>query len=129
VKDRFLDEKVLIPDNTIGFIPLDSMDEAYFICGLLNSSFIKSMIANKSIKSKWGVSVQLIKQLPLPKYNPQNNLHKKLSHLAMLASQAAQKNEIDILSKIEKEIDNLAETIITEAQRIQTKAKIDFYVQ
>jgi hypothetical protein len=129
VKDSFLGEKVLIPDNTIGFIPLDSMDEAYFVCGLLNSSFIKSIIASKSTKSKWGVSIQLIKQLPLPKYNPQNDLHKKLSQLAMLASQLAHKNELNILSEIEREIDNLAEVIIRKAQQIQAKTKMNFYVQ
>lgn len=121
VVDAYLGGKVLIPDNTIGYIPLDSSDEAYFLCALLNSSYIKSMIAYKSTKSKWGVSVELIKQLPLPKFNPENADHETLCNLAKEASRLTGKQEEDEQLKVEGEINSLSEKIIAQSSNMRMK--------
>ena len=112
VKDDYLGKKVLIPDNTIGFIPLDSEDEAYFLCGLLNSSYIKSIITHKSTKSKWGVSMELIKQLPLPRFNSENEQHRMLVALAKEVSKLLSEGKEEKITEIENKINFLSEEII-----------------
>jgi len=125
VEDVFLGKKVLIPDNTIGSIPVDSEDETHFLCALLNSSYIKSVIAHKSTKSKWGLSIELVKQLPLPRFDPRDDQHEILSSLAKKARRLANGADKDELSKAENEINVLSEKIITKAQRIFAKSKLD----
>ena len=38
-EDHYLGTKILVPDNPIGYIAVECVVEAHFICGILNSAF------------------------------------------------------------------------------------------
>ncbi len=112
ITDEYIGTKTLIPDNTIGNISFDSEKEAHFVCAILNSEKAKFLFSIRSSKSKWGISIEMVKKIPIPKFNPKNKEHLKLSDISMKAHRYANKNELDNINKIEEEINQIAEKII-----------------
>lgn len=112
VTDKFIGIKPLIPDNTIGNISFDSEKEAHFVCAVLNSEKAKLLFSMRSSKSKWGISIEMVKKIPIPRFNPKDKEHLKLSELSMKAHNYAYKNEMDKISRIEEEINKIVEKII-----------------
>lgn len=101
--NRYLHEKIIIPDHTIVFIPLESESEAHYICALLNSSptrlIIKAYVALHP-------SPHVMKNIGLAKFSGSEVLHKKLSDLSVLCHEKIASG-IDI-SDLEEQIDDLA---------------------
>ncbi|PKP57042.1 MAG: hypothetical protein CVT88_09455 [Candidatus Altiarchaeales archaeon HGW-Altiarchaeales-1] len=112
ITDKLIGTKTLIPDNTIGNISFDSEKEAHFVCAILNSDKAKSLFSMRSGKSKWGISIEMVKKIPVPKFNSKDKEHLKLSDLSMEAHKYAHKNELDKVNKIEEEINKIVEKII-----------------
>lgn len=79
VNDCFLGKKNAIPNEKIIFIGLNHKEEAYYLCGLLSSSYFRSLI--NSFKVSTQIAPSTIKNLNLPKFNPNNEAHVKISHL------------------------------------------------
>lgn len=107
VKDKFIGKKELIPDNTIGNISFDSKEEAHFVCSVLNSEKSQLLFSMRSSKSKWGISIDMVKKIPIPKYDKSNKTHKKLAELSQEAHKLSQKDDSKGLENIEKEINKL----------------------
>lgn len=77
-----------------------SKDEAYYICGILNSEIVQNYM-HSSFKSN-GYSLNK-SNIYLPKYDSKNNIHKQISEYAYLAS-----TNLDInIPEIQKKIMNL----------------------
>jgi len=113
VEDKYIGTKVYIPDNTIGYLPFDSEDVAHYVCGILNSSIVYSLFDRRSSKSKWGVSIGMIRNIPIPIFNPRNSAHHLLSHLSKQAHALAKKGDGESLLEIESKINRIvAEKII-----------------
>src|SRR3990167_2262051 len=103
--------KELIPDNTIGNISFDSKEEAHFVCSVLNSEKSELLFSMRSSKSKWGISIDMIKKIPVPKYDKSNEIHVKLAELSQEAHKLSQKRDLKELEKIEKEINKLVDKV------------------
>jgi len=108
--DENLGEKVVIPDHSLVFIPANSKAEAYFISSILNSTISMFIIASYTIETH--ISTDILNYVKIPKFNPKNPLHQKLSQLSQKAHEIAKKiyeeNREDLkedLKKIEEEID------------------------
>jgi len=105
-----LDEGIVIPDHSLMFVGLQTKDEAYYLSSILNSSIILLAIASYSYEI--GAYAHITQYLNIPKFNPKNPLHQKLSQLSQKAHETAKKiyeeNREDLeedLKKIEEEID------------------------
>ena len=85
VDDHMLGKKTIMPDNTIGSISFNNKKEANYVCALLNSTYIKNILESQSSKSKWGISIQMIKNIPIPKFDKSNTIHIELSNLSKVA--------------------------------------------
>jgi len=107
VNDKFIGKKIIIPDNTIGYIPIDSEKEAHFVCALLNSSLAANSFARRSTKSKWGISIGMVKNVPIPKYDPNNGFHVELSNLSMEAHKAVAAKNVILVAEIEDKIEGI----------------------
>jgi SAM-dependent methyltransferase len=105
VNDKFIGKKKVMCDNTIGYFSVNTEVEAYFICGILNSKKVGDALESRSSKSKWGISINMVKQIPIPKFDKSNEKHVKIAELAKSAS-------IKEDAEIQKEIDKLASQII-----------------
>ena len=85
IEDEFIGTKTFIPDNTIGYISVDNENEAYYICSILNSNKIKALFSLRSSKSKWGLSIEMINNVPIREFNKTNKLHVELFKLSKKA--------------------------------------------
>jgi hypothetical protein len=102
--------KPIIPTHGIIYIPCMSENEAYFVCGILNSSFSSLIIASYALEVH--LTTDIPKNVYIPKFNPKDKLHLKLSELSKKAHDLAKRyyEEKDLtaqeeLKKIEEEID------------------------
>jgi len=60
------------------FIPLENMDEAYYLHALLNSKYATEKIESSS---NWTFPSGSIQKVYLEKYNPEDELHAKISSM------------------------------------------------
>jgi len=112
-KDEKLGEKLVLAEHVLYFVPLNSSDEAHYVCAVLNSYLVRETLKALSSKSKSGLSGSIVGKIKLDKFNPKNNLHKRLSSLSKKAHQLAEKNDDETLREVQKEIDTLVEKLYT----------------
>jgi len=110
VNDKFLGNKIVIPNVKLMLVPLTSEDEAYYLAAMLNSAIVRSIVASYVIET--GISTHILDFIKVPKYDPKNELHRKISELARkaheLAKEIYEKDRRDLedeLRKVEDEID------------------------
>jgi type II restriction/modification system DNA methylase subunit YeeA len=82
-EDKFLGRKILIPNVKLMLVPLESEDEAHYLCGVLNSTFVRAIVASYVIET--GISTHILDTIKPPRYNPNNVLHKKIASLSRRA--------------------------------------------
>lgn len=109
IDDKNIGNKEVMPDNTIGYIPANNKAEAHYICAILNSDMAKRYLENRSSKSKWGISINMVENIPIPKFDKNNTLHTKL---ADLAEKAHSTQNQDRLKQIEQEINKIVEHVL-----------------
>ena len=107
VDDEFIGKKEYIPDNTIGYISLDSEDEAHFVCAILNSSIARSLFAMRSSKSKWGISISMVNKIPIPEFDREDKNHLKLSKLSKKAHLLKSQGKLQEIKGIEEQINEI----------------------
>lgn len=104
VKDEYIGIKTYIPDNTIGYLSVETADEAHYICSILNSNKVKALFSLRSSKSKWGISIDMVNKVPIEEYNKENILHDELVSLSKKAHKLKDMKKIEI---IENKINDL----------------------
>ena len=110
IEDSFLGKKVVIPNSKIMLVPLSSAEEAYYLAGVLNSTLIRSIVASYGIAT--GISTHILDFIKVPKYDPENGLHRSVSELSKRAHELAReiygRGRTDLegeLRRVEDEID------------------------
>ncbi|WP_159084347.1 N-6 DNA methylase [Dongshaea marina] len=78
-EDEFLGRKNIIPNEKIIYIGLDDKEEAFFLCGLLSSTYFRELI--NSFKVSTQIAPSTITNLNLPKFDSTNENHKIISSL------------------------------------------------
>ncbi|MEM4593104.1 MAG: N-6 DNA methylase, partial [Sulfolobales archaeon] len=113
VGDRYLGNKVLIPDHTIVLVPMNSEEEAHYLAAVLNSSIIAFVGTYMPVKG--------LENLRIPKFDPNNPIHRELAELSRRAHELAKciyaaskpdycseiRNPSAELERVEEEIDRL----------------------
>ena len=67
-----------IPDHKIYYVAFDNKKEAYFLCGILNTSMVREWIESHTVKIQVG---DVFKHMSLPEYDQSNKKHKQISKL------------------------------------------------
>lgn len=78
--ELFSKDKIVVVDSKVLMLALDNSDEAYYVCGILNSKDIVNVIDSYAISTNRGVDV--LKYLAIPKFDKTNKLHLKISSLS-----------------------------------------------
>ncbi|MEM4721391.1 MAG: N-6 DNA methylase [Candidatus Methanomethylicaceae archaeon] len=114
-------EKIIVPDQTVYFVPFDSKEEAHYLCAIINSSPVRALYQMFSYKH---VSMDFIRGISIPKFSHGKKIHLKLSELSEDAHKAKFLNDTNKLKNIEREIDQLtselwglSESELSEIQR------------
>jgi len=109
IDDKFLGRKILIPNVKLMLVPLENEEEAYYLCGILNSIIVRTIVASYVIET--GISTHILDIITPPKFDPNNEIHKKIAQLSRKAHEICNSNlNKRELEKIEEEINiNVAE--------------------
>jgi len=82
-----IDEKPVVPDHKLMLVEAESPDEAYYIAGVLNSVIVRSII--ESYTCVMERDTHILDVIKVPKFDPNNNLHKKIAGLSKNAHKLA----------------------------------------
>jgi len=74
-----LGQRPFIPDHKVFFADFDNPEQAYFLCGLLNSDTVIEYVKSHNISIQIG---DIFKHMKLPQYKPKDVNHKKIITLA-----------------------------------------------
>jgi hypothetical protein len=111
--------KPVIPDHKLMFVPLQSADEAHYVCAMLNSSTTVLIVKSYGVETQ--TSTHVLNHVRIPQFDQKHKGHQRLSELSKHAHNLA-KQETETsrkeLQKIETKIDEVAAEIwgITDAE-------------
>lgn len=108
--DIFTDDKIIVVDSKVLMLDVYDESEAYYVCGIINSPNITDVIDGYAVSTNRGVDV--LKYVAIPKFNTNNELHKKISEISKAIHELA-KNDEDY-SKMEKELQEEVHKLFTE---------------
>lgn len=97
-------EDMAIPFKTTTYISLDNLDEAYYLCGIMNAEIIESFVESYSPKGRSFGSPHIFDNIKIPKFNDINDLHKEISRLSKEAHLIKKRKKSGDLNIIENEI-------------------------
>lgn len=93
--DKYLGKKTVVTDSKVLFVSFDNELEAYYLCGILNSSEIEEIIKSYTINTNRGVDI--VKNIKIPTYNANNEYHNSIANFSKCAHLYYEaKNEIKI---------------------------------
>lgn len=88
--------KPIVGIDTTAFVPLDSVEEAHYLCGLLNARIVRACIRSFSSAGRGFGSPGVLDRLALPRYEQDNAWHRELSRCAHQA-RCGEQPDIDLL--------------------------------
>jgi len=103
-------QRPMVGTDTTSYIPVDTKEEAHYLCGLLNSSPARAYIRSFSSAGRGFGAPSIIALLNLVSFDSSNQIHTHISALSDKAHQTMDgtpKSETDIVS-IEADIDTSA---------------------
>ncbi len=108
IKDEYLGPKTVVLAHTLVFIPFNEIDEAHFVCSVLNSGLSRLIVKSYLHLHP---SPHVMDYVRVPKYDSNNEFHRKLAELSKRAHDLAAKSDRSELLKVEEEIDKLVAQI------------------
>ena len=105
----YIGKKLVVTDSKVLSTSFDNKNEAYYLCGVLNSSEIEEIIQGYTISTNRGIDI--VKNIRIPKYDSENERHVQISTLSINAHEAYSKDDRETIEQCEIEINNLVKTI------------------
>jgi hypothetical protein len=101
IDDPILGPRPVIPQETCVMIACDSLEEAHYLCAVLNSSLVNYIVQSHSVRGGKGFGTpSMLTYLNLRRFDPLNIVHKELAN----SSEAAHR---EISPEIETRINRL----------------------
>ena len=78
-------------DSKLYWAAAESLDEANYLCGVLNSAAVQAGVARYQSQGQWGARDfgKYVFNLPIPRYDAGDALHRRLADAAATAAEAA----------------------------------------
>lgn len=96
-------DKPVVVDSKVLMLATNSMQEAYYVTGVLNAPIVRDIIDAYAVGLNRGVDV--LKNIKIPKYDDTNSIHQKIVEVSAKIHQLAKKNG-DIFEE-ERNLDSL----------------------
>jgi len=103
--DKFLGEKIIIPDCKLILVPFMNQDEANYVAAILNSSISQLIVMSYTVET--AISTHVLKHINVPKFDPKNKLHMKLSNSSKKAHKLSRKIYLDNNEMMKIKLENL----------------------
>lgn len=93
--------KTPIPDHKVVFVPVNSGDEAYYLCGLLNSSLAQALIKGYVEIS---ISTHIMDNLAVPRFVPDDPNHRAVVELARKLAESSEGEQIALTGELDQRV-------------------------
>lgn len=117
IDDPYLGNKLVVTDSKILFVPLDSELEAYYVCGVINSEQVETIIKSYTISTNKGTDV--VDNISIPEFNETNPLHVKLATLSKEAHQYFKDSDSDKLDECVLQMNSIIPHIFEENMNLK----------
>lgn len=102
------DKKIVIPQHTITMVCLENLQEAHYVCAVINSSLFNDIVCSFSqVGGKSFGDPHLLKYIYITAFNQNNQHHTRLSSLSIEAHKNKEKGDEKAIKSIESEIDQI----------------------
>ncbi|MFX1536961.1 MAG: Eco57I restriction-modification methylase domain-containing protein, partial [Promethearchaeota archaeon] len=109
-----LPPKPILPLETVVYVPLETREEAHFLCALLNSKIVRTYIKSFSPPGRGFATPSVLSKLKIPKFSPKKSSHQKLAFLSIQAHQIEEKNRSE-LENIELKIEEVTTQVFQQS--------------
>ena len=99
------DGKPTVPDHTLILVECSGEEEANYLCAAVNSSPARLAVQAYIVLHP---DPHILEHIRIPRYNPQDAVHRRLAELSQAAHQAARREDAAELARLEAEIDRQA---------------------
>jgi methylase of polypeptide subunit release factors len=99
--------KIIIPLKTTSLFATDSENEAHYLCAIINSRPVREFIKSYSSAGRGFGAPSVMNHVGIPKFQPKNKLHQKLTQLSKTLHELKTKDELDEVARLEREVDRL----------------------
>ena len=84
-------DEIAVVDNRLYWAAAESLDEANYLCGILNSDALRAGAARYQSQGQWGARDfhKYVFNLPIPRYDAGDALHRRLADAAATAAEVA----------------------------------------
>ncbi len=107
----YIGNKLVVTDSKVLSSSFDDRDEAFYLCGVLNSKEIEEIIQGYTISTNRGIDI--VKNIHIPTFDKENKYHVMIAEQSILAHQAyVEKNEA-LIAECEEQINNLVTIIFS----------------
>lgn len=115
----------IIPDHSLMLIPYNSKDAAHFVCGVLNCSVVRLIVAGYTIETEIPTNIPDYVRIPI--FEKSNKLYQQISDLSQQAHLLQAKGEQKKLETLEKKLDSLTAKIygLNEEELLLIKNALD----
>ncbi|WP_293727238.1 N-6 DNA methylase [uncultured Phascolarctobacterium sp.] len=79
VDDEYLGNKMLLPNEKIMYVSFDDEVEAYYLCGILSSTYVAECV--KSYMNPTSISAHVLNKLNIPNFDANNTDHIEIARL------------------------------------------------
>lgn len=105
--------KTIIPTDTTSLFATESEDEAHYLCAIINSTPVREFIKSYSSAGRGFGAPSVMEHVGIPKFDPQNPLHKKLAEISKNCHQLKLEGKDEEIEELENENDNLVKQLFT----------------
>jgi len=125
-----INNKIAIPNEKLMLMPFENLYEAYYVSGILNSVIARTIISSYVVETE--ISTHITKVIKIPKFDPNNNLHKEIADLSRRAHELARCiysgskpnyctniNVKDELRDVEKELDSAVADLYKDLYKLE----------
>jgi Eco57I restriction-modification methylase len=98
--------KIVIPTDTTSLFATDSLEEAHYICAIINSTPVREFIKSYSSGGRGFGAPSVMQHVGIPNFDKKNKLHKTLSDLSKKLHSNKSKEILEDISPLDNDLNN-----------------------
>ncbi len=110
--DPYVGLKPIVPYEKVVYIPVDSIEEAYYLAGVLNSTFINALVTTYTIETQR--APHILEKIFIPRYSDSIETHKLIAEASRTIHELARKGRTTEIKEKEEELEELVYQLYSE---------------
>jgi hypothetical protein len=103
------EEAAILPEHSAMFAPVDSEEEAHYLCAVVNSEAFNTVVTGYAVDNH--LSTHPLENILIPRFDPRDAVHAELSEFSVEAHKLATDGDSKQLRRVEKKIDKTAKML------------------